>query len=124
MLFILPQKLFLFSRYLSFRLDFLVFWQNGLIRKIRLTSKFMTSQPDKQTIVIHVLPNILRNKSNQAMKLGQLREYNMKNVFLGKPYTKCGAETSSRRFSEKPKLSISLDQPSEFLFTSFYCIFK
>ena len=34
----------------------------------------MTSQPGKQTIVIHVLPNILRNKGNQAMKFGQLRE--------------------------------------------------
>ena len=45
----------------------------------------MTSQPGKQTIVIHVLPNILRNRDNQAMKLGQLREYNMKNIFLEKP---------------------------------------
>ena len=34
----------------------------------------MTSQPAKQTIVIHVLSNILRNKHNQAMKFGQLRE--------------------------------------------------
>ena len=54
----------------------------------------MTSQPGKKTIIIHVLPNILRNKDNQAMKFGQLREYNMKNIFLEKPYTKCGGETS------------------------------
>ena len=84
----------------------------------------MTSQPGKQTIVIHVLPNILRNKDNQAMKFGQLREYNMKNNFLKKPYTKCGEETSPRPFPEKLKLSISLDQQSEFLFSSFYCISK
>ena len=58
-------------KYLSFFLDFLVFYQNGLIRKIRLISKFMTSQPGKQTMVIHVLPNILRNKDNQAIKFGQ-----------------------------------------------------
>ena len=79
----------------------------------------MTSQPGKQTIVIHVLPNILRNRDNQAMKLGQLREYNMKNIFLEKPYIKCGGETSPRPFSEKLKLSISLDQQSEFLFSFF-----
>ena len=72
----------------------------------------MTSQPGKQTVLIHVLPNILRNKDNQAMKFGQLREYNMKNIFLEKPYTKCGGETSPRPFSEKLKLIIYLDQQS------------
>ena len=68
----------------------------------------MTSQPGKQTIIIHVLPNILKNKDNQTMKFGQLREYNMENIFLEKPYTKCGGETSPRPFSDKLKLSISL----------------
>ena len=43
------------------------------------------------------------------MKFGQLREYNMKNIFLEKPYTKYGGETSPRPFTEKLKLSISLD---------------
>ena len=43
MLFISPQKLFMFSRYLSFCLDFLAMYQNGLIKKIRLISNFMTS---------------------------------------------------------------------------------
>ena len=38
------QKLFSFSRYLIFSLDFLVMYRNGLIRKIRLISNFMTSQ--------------------------------------------------------------------------------
>ena len=84
----------------------------------------MTSQTGKQTIVIHVLPNILRNNDNQAIKFSQLREYNMKNIFLKKSYRKCGGETSPRPFSEKPKLSISLNQQSEFLFSSFYCISK
>ena len=36
----------------------------------------MTSQPKKQTVAIHILPNISR--SNQAMKFDQLIEYNMK----------------------------------------------
>ena len=34
-----------FSRYLSFCLDFLVMYENGLIRKIRLISEFMMSRP-------------------------------------------------------------------------------
>ena len=35
------------------------------------------------------------------MKFGQLIDYNMRNIFLKKSYTKCGAETSPKRFSEK-----------------------
>ena len=42
------------------------------------------------------------------MKFGQLIELNMYNNFLVKSYTKCGGET--RLFSEKLRLSISLDQ--------------
>ena len=85
-------------------------WQNGLIRKIRLISNFMTSQPGQQTVVIHILSNISRSKGNQTMKFGQLIECNMRNIFLEKSYTKYGGETSPRPFSEKFKLSISLNQ--------------
>ena len=70
----------------------------------------MASQPDEQTILIHTLPNFSRSKGNQTMKVGQLIECNMRNIFLEKSYTKCGGETSSRPFSEKLKLSISLNQ--------------
>ena len=41
--FISSEKLFSFSRYLIFYHDFFVMQRNGLIRKIRLMSKFMTS---------------------------------------------------------------------------------
>ena len=105
-----PQKLFSFSRYVSFYLDFLVMYRNGLIKKIRLTSNFLTSQPGYQIIVIHILPNMSRSKKNQTLKFGQLIECNMKNIFLEKSYAKCGEETSPRPFSEKLKLSTSLDQ--------------
>ena len=44
------------------------------------------------------------------MKFGQLIEYNMTNIFLEKSYAEYGGETSLRPFSEKLKLSISLDQ--------------
>ena len=69
----------------------------------------MTSQPDYQTIVIHILANISKSKGNQTMKFGQLIECNIRNNFLEKSNTKSDGETSLRPFSEKLKLSISLD---------------
>ena len=63
----------------------MTFWscrKNGLIRKIRLTSKFMTSQPGLQTIAIHILPNISQSKGNQTMKFGQFIEYKKINIFF------------------------------------------
>ena len=51
--------------------------KNGSIRKIRLISKFMTSQPVEQTIIIQILPNIWRSKGIQAMRFGQLIQYNV-----------------------------------------------
>ena len=42
------------------------------------------------------------------MKFIQLIEYNMRNIFLEKSYTKCGRETITKPFSKKSKLSISL----------------
>ena len=44
----------------------------------------MTSQPDLQTIAIHILPNISQSKNNQTMKCGQLIEQNKRNIFLQK----------------------------------------
>ena len=42
----------------------------------------MTSQPGQQTMVIHILSNISRSKSDQTMKFGELIEYNMRNICL------------------------------------------
>ena len=44
------------------------------------------------------------------MKFSQLIERNIRNTFLEKSYKKYGGETNPRPFSEKLKLSISLDQ--------------
>ena len=46
----------------------------------------MMSQPAKQTIAINILSSISGSKSNQAVKLGQLIQYNKRNVFLFKSY--------------------------------------
>ena len=118
MLIISHRKLFLFSRYLSFCLDFLVMQQNGLIRKIRLLSNFMMSQPSEQAIVIHIMPNISRSKDNQ-MHFLMLRECNIRNIFLEISYRKCGGETTPTHFCEKLKLSIALDQQSKALYSLF-----
>ena len=85
-------------------------YKNGLIRKIKLILKFMTSQPGQQTIATHILPNISRNKDNQTMKFGQLIEYNLRNIFVEKSNTKYAGETIPRPLSKISKLSISLDQ--------------
>ena len=63
----------------------MTFWtcrKNGLIRRIWLILKFMTSQPGKKTIAIDILPNISQSKGNKTKKLGQLIEYNNRNIFL------------------------------------------
>ena len=48
----------------------------------------MTSQPGLETIPIHMLPNISQRKGNQAMKFGQLIEYNERIIFLQTLYRK------------------------------------
>ena len=40
----------------------------------------------------------------KAMKFGQLIEYNMRNIFVEKLYTKCAGETIPRPLSKKSKL--------------------
>ena len=42
------------------------------------------SQTGTKTIAVHILPDISRSKGNQTMKLGQLIEDNMRNIFLQK----------------------------------------
>ena len=83
------EKCFLFHIKSSFRsqdiwvfvMTFCSCRKNGSIRKIRLTSKFMKSQPSLQTIAIHILFNISQIKGNQTMKFNQLIEYNKRNIF-------------------------------------------
>ena len=79
----------------------------------------MTSKPDQQTIVIHILPNISRNKGNGTMKFGQLIECSMRNIFLEKLCTKYEGETSPTPFSENLKLCTSLAQQSKVLYSLF-----
>ena len=56
----------------------------------------MTSEPAEQTIVTHILPNISGSKTIRQRNLFTYitviwlaAEYNMRNIFLEKSYTKC-----------------------------------
>ena len=96
---------------------------NDLIRKLMLIQKYITSQTGKLLFTIHILPKISRNKINPTMKFGQLIEYNIKNIFLGKSNIKCDGETSARSFSKKSKLRKPLNQQClNFHAVCFYCV--
>ena len=60
LLLISPQKLFLFSRYLSFCLAFLAMYRKGLIKKIKVNFKFYDVTVWLTKVVIYILPNISR----------------------------------------------------------------
>ena len=76
----------------------------------------MTSRSRKQTIAIHILPSISRSKSNQTMKGGHLLE---SRILIQKSFAKFGGETSSRPFSEKPKVSAFSNQQFKVLYSLF-----
>ena len=56
------------------------------------------------------------------MKFGQQVDFDMRNNFLEKTYSKCGEETSPRLFSEKLKLSISSEWSKNLYTICFYCM--
>ena len=58
----------------------------------------MMSQCGKQTIATNILLNTSRIKGNQTMEFSQLIEYNVRNIFLEKSYTKCRGQSIPRPF--------------------------
>ena len=44
--------------------------ENGLIRELMLISIFMTSETGKKIIIIHIFPDISRNKGKKTVKFG------------------------------------------------------
>ena len=65
------------------------------------------------------MSNISRRKGNQTTKFGQFIEYNMRNIFLKKLYTKCTGGISPRPFSKNSKFNINLDQQFDYLYSLF-----
>ena len=72
-----------------------------MITTVRQISKLIL-QLEKQTIVIHISPNISQSKGNQAINFGQLIAVNSI-IFL---YTKSSEETISRLFPKKIKIEL------------------
>ena len=68
----------------------------GRIRNQSKITKFVTSQPGKQTIRKHIITNISRSNDNQPMKFSQSIELNMKSIFLEKACRKWCRKTTSR----------------------------
>ena len=64
----------------------------------------MTWQPGKQTNAINILRNISRYRINQTMEFGQLVEYNIRNIYLNRSYTKCGGNTIPKVCSKNSNL--------------------
>ena len=81
----------------------MVIQKNGMIRKLSLTGKFITSQARQRIITIQILPNISRREDNNAMKFGQLIDYNMI-FFLEKSYRKCGEKLVPDLFIKNSKM--------------------
>ena len=96
--------------------------RNYLIRKDKVNSKIHVATAWLTNNCNTHISNISRSKGNRAMKFSQLMEYNMRNIFLEKSYTKCGGDTIPSPFSQKSKLSISLDQYSKIYTACFYCM--
>ena len=83
MLFILPEKLFLFSRYLNFG-HVILFHVEKRIDKMDNVNFKIYLVITWETITIHILPKISRCKGNQIMKFSQIIKYNTKKFHLEK----------------------------------------
>ena len=98
------KNIFYFT--LKFVLDMFkfLFWLSGQVRK-RLDKKaevglkiYDVTNWETITITNHILPDISRSKGNQTIAFCHLIDYNKRNIFLEKSWTKCDAETGPRPF--------------------------
>lgn len=71
----------------------------GLIKKIRLFSEFVASQPGRQAIAIQMLPNISRSKGDKTVKYGQLQELFFKNKQKCPDFGEKGPDSAHLTFS-------------------------
>ena len=84
----------------------------------------MTLETGQQIITIHILFNISSSQCNQAMKIGQLIEYNTRNIFIEKLYTKYGGEASPRSFHKNQNWTYLWTNSLKCYKVCFYCMFK
>ena len=72
------------------------------------------------THIVH----ISSSQCNQAMKIGQLIEYNTRNIFIEKLYTKYGGEASPRPFHKNQNWTYLWTNSLKCYKVCFYCMFK
>ena len=72
---------------------------NGLIKKNKKQKRWQFPI-GAQLCDWLILPNMSKSKGRQTTKFDQLIEYNMRNIFVEKSYTKCAGETISRPLSK------------------------
>ena len=68
------------------------------------------------------MTNIASTKGNQSMKFGQLIEYNRRNIFLERTFTKYGGETSSQTLSQKITIEHISGSTAWIYIVCFYCM--
>ena len=52
------------------------------MQKLTLITQYMTSPTEQKTVTIHILPNILRSKGNQAIEFSQFIKFCVRNIFF------------------------------------------
>ena len=75
-----PFYFFLKALFVLKIFKFLFYLFGHVEKRLELISKFVMPQPGKQTIMIHISPNISQNKGNHSMKFGQFLENNNRNI--------------------------------------------
>ena len=93
-------------------LDFLIMWSNNF--------KIYDVTTWKQKTAMRMILSISGSKDQRTMKFGQLIEYNTRNIYFEKPYTKCSRETICRLFSKTSKLRASVNQESNVWYILLY----
>ena len=72
-------------KFLSWRFGYV---EKRLDKKAKVNVKLITSHAAQQVTTIHILRSISRSKDKEAMKFGQLIEFNLRNMFLEKSHKK------------------------------------
>ena len=66
----------------------------------------MTSNTEKQVIIMHILASISRSKDNQAIKFSHLIAYKVRNIVFQKSCRKFDRKTSPRPSFKKKNLHV------------------
>ena len=115
-------KWFLFHLKSSFGSWIFVMQKNHFIRKLTLISKFMTSQSEKQTFAIHILPKMSWSKGNQTLKFGQSIGRTWEIFFCKNDALNEVEELFPERFRKNRTWAYLQNNSFKFCTVCFYCV--